>query len=273
MDRWQTYTTTTLTKSLVLVGNKLNPSYTFPTPPVREVIDPLPAPTSVVASVPTEALTVINFFDGVQPLSVTKTLPLTTAAPTILTTSGRTTTLPGRTIVRPETGGPHVYPHDGCWDDPDCWWSHTHSLAMPTVTSAPGVVGQGYNTENPQSAKKFFAHAGPYIGLGIGIASLMILFIWLAARYRAMKQKKRKNDAEERQSKRMGEGEGKEEVGAESGDAAGEGIQLETMRADRQEPRQERGFGERSETWATHATTASSDAWFVTRRSTTDDFV
>ncbi|KAL8761944.1 MAG: hypothetical protein Q9184_001982 [Pyrenodesmia sp. 2 TL-2023] len=271
MDHWQTDIITTNTKSFVAEGNKHNPSSTIPNPRVRQAINPLPVPTSLVASGPTEALTVINFFNGVQPLSITTTLPLTMIAPTTITTSGLTKTISGTIAVAPDDGS-HIYPHDGCWNDPNCWWSHTHSLAMPTATSRASI--EGYGIENQPSSKRFFKDAAPYVGLGIGISCLIVLCFWLAMRYRAQKQMKRKQDAKERQTKRMGEGEGGEEVTAEGGSSDGERIELEMMRGDRREPGQEGGFREsRSDTWATHATAASSDTWFVMRRSTTDDFV
>ncbi|KAL8897971.1 MAG: hypothetical protein Q9207_006932 [Kuettlingeria erythrocarpa] len=272
MAHWETYTITTTTEALVLEGYKTN---TILSPRVREASNPSPVSTSVLASVRPEALTGVNSSDGVQSHSVTITLPLTTLATTTITANGLTETIPG-TIAVVNDAGPQVYPGEGCLDDFDCLRSHIHSTAIPAKATSPlpGVTVKDHNTENAPSFKRFMKDAGPFIGLGVGVACLVLLGFWLLVRYQAMKRKRR-DGARERQGKRMGQEEAvtREEGGDLGGDAEGRGIELEVMRRDghgRAAGLGSRVGGGRSDTWAT---TASTDSWFVVRRSTTDDFV
>ncbi|KAI4126984.1 MAG: hypothetical protein LQ338_003439 [Usnochroma carphineum] len=244
--------TYTITNALSLKENQANPPYTPPTPHARRLVDPLPNVVSDVASVSTEALTLINVFDGTSAHLVTSNLPSTTKAPTTITASGVNRTIPGTTAIATDDRM-HAYPADGCWDDPKCWSSYTHSKALPTVTN-PAV--KGYDFQGQPSLKKFFKNAAPFFALGIGIVCLIVFILWIALRYKAKRQKRR-DGAKERQSKRMS---GEEEPTA-SGGNAGEPIELETMRREGQAIRQEGGFEGRSDMWATHASTASED-WF-----------
>lgn len=244
-DHWHTYT---ITNALSLQENEGNPPYTLPTPHARRLVNALPEIASVDASVPTEALSIINVFDGTAPHLTTSTLPLTTKAPTTITK-----TIPGTTAVAKDDPI-YAYPADGCWDDQKCWSGYTHSKATATATPNPAV--KGYDSQSEPSAKKFFKTAAPLFGLGIGIVFLILLGFWIASRYRTKKQK-RKEDAKERQSKRMSDG-AKPTV---SGGNAGEPIELDPMRRDGNPSSQEDGFGERADTWGTHAT-SESEGWF-----------
>ncbi|KAI4141708.1 MAG: hypothetical protein L6R39_005217 [Caloplaca ligustica] len=251
MANWHTYT---ITNALSLAENEDNPPYSLPTPHVRRSIDILPETASEAAPVSTEALTEINVFDGTSLHLTTSTLPLTTKTPTTITTSGVTETLPGSTAVVPNDGM-HAYPANGCWDDPKCWDSYTHSKAIATATN-PAVLG--YDSQTQPSVRKFFKDAAPFFALGIGVACLILFGFWLAFHIRARKQKKRGEEARERQSKRMREG---EESSATAGTPPDEGIELEAMRREGQAIRQGVGLVRGSDTWATHGSTAS-EGWF-----------
>ncbi|KAI4246304.1 MAG: hypothetical protein L6R40_001972 [Gallowayella cf. fulva] len=161
--------------------------------------NPLPEPSSIVESVPTPWISVYQVFDGSSIHTSTRTMPLTTKPATTMTTSGTTKTIPATTFGAADDG-PHVYPADGCWDDPGCWYSKTHTATAPTPTSTTVASG---SQEQHSSATALWKQRAPYFGAGIGAAvviALIVVGVVLGLRYRA---KKRQDGAKERQSKRM----------------------------------------------------------------------
>ena len=172
---------------------------------LQHTLNPLPTLSGLVS--------VYDFFDGSSVHTKTATLPLTTRLATKIITSGTTKSIPATTYIA-TNDELHVYPADGCWDDPHCWFSKTHTASMPTPTAAPDMSHESQQL----SAKDFLKYRAPYYAAGVGVAVLMMVGVWLAFHFRAKKLRKRSEEAKERQKKRMGGGriEGSE---ARSGEA------------------------------------------------------
>ncbi|KAL8706128.1 MAG: hypothetical protein Q9201_000830 [Fulgogasparrea decipioides] len=230
MAHWHTYTITD-----ALNDKTEGTAYTLPTPShERRRLNPLPDTLSNSAPTPTPVVTVYNVFDGKETHDTTSTLPLTTRAPTTIITSGVTKTISGTTAAVTDYGM-HVYPADGCWDDPKCWYSKTHSEPTPTPSNP---VVKGYNYQNQPSADNSFLQIAPYLGIPLVFGLLLVLSFFLAGRrYRAKKQK-RSDDARARQSKRMGSADNS--PGAENPENPETPIELEPMDRSQDSWRQER---------------------------------
>ncbi|KAI4207413.1 MAG: hypothetical protein LQ349_009849 [Xanthoria aureola] len=210
------------------------------TPSTRQ-FNPLPTPSGGVS--------VFNVFDGTSIHTSTATLPLTTKPATTFTTSGSTVTMPATTYPAVNDRIP-IYPAQGCWDDPKCWFSKTHAIATAVPTGGvPPEKAHGHH-----SARNRFHKLAPYFALAIMVALCIGMVLWLALGWRAKKLKKRREEAKERQERRMGGG----TVGGGAGEgegASGEApIPLQSMSGeeDGRIPRPERVysngfFGGRSE--------------------------
>ncbi|KAL8920600.1 MAG: hypothetical protein Q9172_004427 [Xanthocarpia lactea] len=159
---------------------------------LQHTFDPLPTPSGSVS--------LYDFFDGSSVRTKTATLPLTTRLATKMITSGTTKSIPATTYIA-ANDDVHVYPADGCWDDPHCWFSKTHTAFMPISTPAPDMSEESQQL----SAKDFLKYRGPYYAAGVGVAVLMMMVgVWLAFHFRAKKIRKRSEEVKERQKKRMG---------------------------------------------------------------------
>ncbi|KAL8949999.1 MAG: hypothetical protein Q9222_003942 [Ikaeria aurantiellina] len=169
----------------------------------------MPGEISKAMILPTQPVTVVKVFDGTATHETTSMLPLTTRPPSTTTVPGSTKTISGTTAVATD-GYFHAYPANGCWDDPECWYSKTHTESMPAATN---TLVKGYDTENPPSAKKFFKDSGPFLAIGFAISMLLVLLLWLASLCRRRRQEK-KEASRERQRARIASIE--RDTGAES---------------------------------------------------------
>ncbi|KAL8906586.1 MAG: hypothetical protein Q9171_006210 [Xanthocarpia ochracea] len=195
----------------------------------QHTFDPLPTPSGSVS--------LYDFFDGSSVYPKTATLSLTTRLATNIITSGTTESIPATTYMA-ANDKVHVNPADGCWDDPHCWFSKTHTASTPIPTAAPNMSEESQQL----SVKDFLKYRAPYYAAGVGVAVLMMVGVWLAFHFRAKKLRKRSEEAKERQKKRMGGGriEGSE---AGSGEAP---VPLQPLNReqDTERPRTERVYSE-----------------------------
>ncbi|KAL8773807.1 MAG: hypothetical protein Q9194_004219 [Teloschistes cf. exilis] len=93
------------------------------------------------------------------------------------------------------------FPADGCWDDPICWYSKTHSetTAAPTTNA----VAKGHDGSNRPAAGRFLKEKWPYVAAGMGgiiILVALILGAWFWIRGRKQKRSAR---VKQRQIKRI----------------------------------------------------------------------
>lgn len=240
-DRFHTYSITD-----ALGDGTEGTAYTLPSPRhERRQINPLPITRSGSPSSPIPLVTVINVFDGSETHLTASTPPLTTKGPSTITTSGTTRMAAGTTAAVTDDKV-HAYPADGCWDDPNCWYSRTHSEPTPTATNP---VVKGYDFQNPPSAAKFAIEVWPSLVVGLVIAASLLAVVLLAKKCSARRQR-RSNGARERQSKRMNS------VGVDRpGDANSEPpIELGSMDRSQHASRQERDRGQ--------ANTIPEERWF-----------
>ncbi|KAL8724065.1 MAG: hypothetical protein Q9166_008150 [cf. Caloplaca sp. 2 TL-2023] len=225
-DHWHTFTITD-----ALGDGKEGVNYHPPHLHARRT--PGVLPSQLMDTVPTTSVTAVDTFVVFESSSLhtrTTTWPLTTKSATTITTSGITTTIPARVVPTTEDNI-HAYPADGCWDDPKCWYSRTHTEATPTATNS---AINGHDTQ----ARKPLKDVGPWVGVAIGV--LVLILIGIGPFLYSRIKRKRQQGAKERQSKRMGDGE--ETPRAGSDDAP---IQLQTMNGEQDRPQPERTYTQR----------------------------
>ncbi|KAI4243678.1 MAG: hypothetical protein L6R42_010680, partial [Xanthoria sp. 1 TBL-2021] len=181
--------------------------------PSTRPFNPLPTASGLVS--------VFNVFDGTSIHTSTATFPLTNKPAATITTSGSTTTIPATTYPAANDKLP-IDPAQGCWDNPKCWFSKTHTVATPVPTGGVPVE----EAHRHPSARDRFHKLAPCFALAIMVVLFIAMVVWLALSWRAKKLKKRKEEAKERQERRMGGGVSEREREAASGEAP---IPLQSM--------------------------------------------
>ncbi|KAL8870923.1 MAG: hypothetical protein Q9174_003140 [Haloplaca sp. 1 TL-2023] len=197
-DRWHTFTITDA------LGDKTEGvDYTVPSPgPERRWINPLPVVHSGENPSPTPVLATKDVFDGTSNHRTTYTLPSITIAASTITLSGTTDTIPATTsaitrIIYPQ-------PADGCWDNAECWYKHTHHATSTIKTT--GSVIKGNDDESSPSGPGW-VHQWKF-PLVMGILAFVLLLVGAFAGATALarwrgKKNRRRQAARDRQRKRM----------------------------------------------------------------------
>lgn len=154
------------------------------------------------SSIARPSVTIYNVFDGSSTHLSTSTLPLTTLRPSTITTSGTTRTISASTAVITDQND-RPFPADGCWDDPICWYSKTHSGPAAAAAATANAMAKGHDGSNRPAAGRFLKEKWPYVAAGMGgviILVAIILGAWFWIRGRKQKRSAR---AKQRQIKRI----------------------------------------------------------------------
>ncbi|KAL8962569.1 MAG: hypothetical protein Q9183_005138 [Haloplaca sp. 2 TL-2023] len=197
-DRWHTFTITDA------LGDKTEGvDHTVPSPgSERRGINPLPVSKLGEIPLPSPVLATKDVFDGTSNHRTTYTVPSTTIAASTITRSGTTEIIPATTSAITRVVYPQ--PADGCWDDAECWYKHTHRPTSTAKTTNPVV--KGYDYQNPSTAGGLVHElAFPFL-MGLLAAAVLLLGAWggAAAWVKVEKKKEsRRQVVRERQDKRM----------------------------------------------------------------------